>query len=89
MPKYPKNFTDVSFYTHRLSKSGRRKKIAGSTKAVSDFLVVVHEDNPTLNISELRNLITNKSLFLPCPDAVTVLNAYIKAGEGDIIPYWR
>jgi len=37
MPKYPKNYKDVEYYV-----PGRKRRIAGSTKAASDFLAIVH-----------------------------------------------
>lgn len=33
MPKYPKNYKDVEYFV-----PGRKRRVAGSTKAVSDFL---------------------------------------------------
>lgn len=84
MPKYPKNYKDVEYFV-----SGRKRRIAGSTKAVSDFLALVHEENPTLTIRELRELITDKSKFIVDWEAVEVLDAHIKAGCGDCIPSWK
>lgn len=84
MPKYPKNYKDVEYFV-----SGRKRRIAGSTKAVSDFLALVHEENPTLTIRELRELITDKSKFIVDWEAVEVLDAHIKAGYGDCIPSWK
>lgn len=82
MPKYLKGHTDVAFY---LSK---RKKIAGSTTATNDFLVIIHEDHPEMTISQLKELLLDKTKFIYHPEAIAVLDAYIKAGEGDTVPRW-
>lgn len=84
MPKYPKNYSDIEFHV-----PGRKKKLTGSTRATSDFLAIVHEDNPTLTIRQLRELISDSSRFIPEPEAIRVLDAHIKAGYGDTIPDWR
>ena len=86
MPKYPKNYHDVEFFS---ITSKRRKKIAGSTKAVSDFLVTVHEEHPAATISELREMLTDRTMYICQPDAVAVLDAYIRAGDGDRVPCWK
>lgn len=84
MPKYPKNYKDIEYYV-----PDRKRLIAGSTRAIYDFLVVVHENNPTLTIKQLCGLITDRSKFIFQPETVEVLNAYIKAGYGDYVPAWR
>lgn len=84
MPKYPKNHRDVEYYA-----PGRKKAIAGSTVSTSDFLVMVHNDNPDATILELKKLITDPSKYILFPDAVEVLDAYIKVGQADYIPQWR
>lgn len=84
MPKYPKNHKDVEYYV-----PGRKRRIAGSTKATSDFLALVHQDHPDFTIFQLREVITNKTIFIKNTEAVSVLNAYIVAGYGDHIPNWR
>lgn len=58
MPKYPKNHKDVKYYVPQ-----RKTAIAGSTKATSDFLAIVHEENPDLTISQLRQLLVDKYIF--------------------------
>ena len=51
MSKYPKNYHDVEFYV----RTGKRKRpVAGSTKATSDFLAVVHKAHPGYTIRQLR-----------------------------------
>ena len=84
MPKYPKNHEDIEYYVN-----GRKRRIAGSTKAVNDFLVLVHKENPTFTIRQLRELITDRSRYILNREAVEVLDAYIKAGEGDEVPAWK
>ena len=84
MPKFPKNYQDVEYYVPE-----RKRKIAGSTKAASDFLVIIHQENPTFTIQQIRELITNRNKYILYPDAVEVLAAYIKAGYGDYIPKWK
>ena len=84
MPKYPKNYKDIEYYA-----PGRKKRIAGSTKATSDFLACLHEENRMLTIAQLRELITDRSKYIYEPEAVEVLDAYIKAGYGDYVPEWR
>lgn len=84
MPKYPKNYKDVEYYV-----KGRKRRIAGSTVATNDFLVLVHEQNPNATIVELRDALTDRSRWLPNPEAIEVLDAYIRAGYGDHIPNWR
>lgn len=77
---------DVEYWAHR----GKRKRpIAGSTKATSDFLVIVHEEHPCCTIAQLRDLLTDRTQYILEPEAVAVCDAYIKAGEGDVIPRWR
>ena len=49
MPKYPKNHKDVEYRV-----PGRKSRVAGSTKATSDFLAAVHEEHPAATIAELR-----------------------------------
>lgn len=84
MPKYPKNYHDVNYYAPK-----RKPPVAGSTKATSDFLAVVHEQHPTCTIRQLRDLLTDRTQYILEPEAVAVCDAYIKAGEGDVIPRWR
>ena len=84
MPKYPKNHKDVEYHV-----PGRKRRIAGSTKAASDFLAIVHEENPTATIAQLREIITDKTRYIREPEAVAVLVAHIAAGYGDHVPNWR
>ena len=84
MPKYPKNFKDVEYYVR-----GRKKRVTGSTKAISDLLASIHKENPTLTVWELRELITDRNKYILFPDAVEVLDAHIKIGYGDYIPDWK
>lgn len=84
MPKYPKNYACVGYYV-----PGRKRRVTGSTKATSDFLAMVHQLNPALTISQLYTLITDRSRWLPNPEAIAVLEAHISAGYGGYIPDWR
>lgn len=68
---------------------GRKRSVASSTKTTSDFLALVHEENPAATIAELRAIITDRSKWLLNPDAVAVLDAHIKAGFGGHVPNWR
>lgn len=84
MPKYPKNHKDVEYYV-----PGRKRRIAGSTKATGDFLALIHETHPTFTISQLHAVITDCTRYIPNPEAIEVLDAHIKAGHGDVVPNWR
>lgn len=84
MPKYPKNHKDVEYYV-----PGRKRRIAGSTKSTSDFLALLHRDHPQFTIFQLREIITDGTIFVLNPEAVSVLNDHIVAGYGDYIPDWR
>lgn len=68
---------------------GRKRRVAESTVATSRFLAIVHEDNPTATISQIREIITDKTKYIIDPEAVAVLDAHIQAGYGDYIPNWR
>lgn len=84
MPGYPKGYTDVEYYV-----PGRKRRVTGSTKATSDFLAIVHEQNPSATISQLYGILTDRSQWLLNPEAVAVLEAHISAGYGNHIPNWR
>jgi hypothetical protein len=80
---------DVQYYVmDRKAKYGR-KIVAGSTKATNDLLVIIHEEYPTFTIKQLKALLTDRTQFIYNPEAVAVLDAYIKAGHGDRIPNWK
>lgn len=49
---------------------------------------IVCEENPTLTIQELRDLITDKTQYIYNPEAVAVLDVHIKKGYGECIPNW-
>lgn len=84
MPRYPKNYADVKYHV-----PGRERPIAGSTRAVSDFLVIVHEANPAATIEQLRAIITDRQNYIPNYEAIAVLDAHISAGHGGRVPDWR
>lgn len=87
MPKRLGNYKgDVEFYP---PVKNRKKPIAYSTKATSDFLVLVASLNPRMNIRELRDVLTDKEKWILDPDAVKVCDAYIEKGYGDYVPVWR
>lgn len=81
--KFPKNYQDVEYYV-----SGRKRRIAGSTRATRHFLAIVHEENPTATIAQLKELLMDKTRYILCPEAVEVLDAHISAGYGNHIPEW-
>ena len=66
----------------------RKKPLTRSTKATSDFLAMVHQQYPKETIAELRNRITNRSHYLPNPDAIQILDDHVNAGYGAKIPNW-
>ena len=84
MAKRPKTCMDVVYHVPK-----RKRPVTGSARATSDFLALVHIDNPTLTIQQLKELITDRTRFLFAPEAVAVLDAHIAAGYGNYIPEWR
>lgn len=84
MPKYPRNYADVEYHV-----PGRKRRVAGSTKAVSDFLVIIHEENPAATIEQIKAIISDRQKYIPNYDAIAVLDAHIQAGYGGYIPNWR
>ena len=84
MPKYQRNHVDVEYYV-----PGRKRRVAGSTKPTSDFLVMIHQQHPTATIRQMYAIITDRSQWLPNPEAIAVLKAHISAGYGGYIPDWR
>lgn len=84
MPKRRRYSLGTDYYV-----PGRKRPVAESTVAAGYFLEIVHQDNPTATISQLREIITDKTRFITDPEAVAVLDAHIKAGYGDHIPNWR
>ena len=80
------NAADAHYY----ASSGKRKRpIAGSSIVTMNFLVCLHEMYPDDTINQLRALLMDRTQFLPQPEAVAVLDAYIKIGEGDTVPRWH
>lgn len=76
---------DVHFFLH-IKK--RKTPIYGTTKATSDFLALVHADNPGMTISQLHRLLTDETKFILEPEAIACLEAYMEAGEQNVIPNW-
>lgn len=66
----------------------RKKRLVEATSATGRFLGIVCEENPTLTIQELRDLITDKTQYIYNPEAVAVLDVHIKKGYGECIPNW-
>ena len=83
---YPRIKSDVYWLRH---KGNSKRPVAYSTVATSDFLALIHEQRPFFSINQLKELINDKTQYIYNPDANAVLNAYIKAGEGDIVPQWH
>lgn len=79
-----KNRADVEYYV-----PGRKRRVASSTKAVSDFLAILHEQNPTATILELHSMITDRRQFIRFPEAIAVLEAHINSGHGAHVPNWK
>jgi len=77
-------YYDVEYYV-----PGRKKSITGSTRPISAFLAIVHEENPALSISQLRELLLDCTRYLINPDAIAVLDTHIEAGYGDYVPQWK
>ena len=69
---------DVLFYPH----DARTRPIASSTKASSDLLAALAQDNPSASIGQIRDLIHFDR------EAVAVCDAYISIGEGELVPRW-
>ncbi len=85
MKKRRKNVGDVHFW----SKSEKRKRpITTATTATSEYLAAVHEQHPRATIRELRDLLSDRRRYIQDPEALAVLDAYIKAGEGETVPRW-
>lgn len=81
-----KGTSDVYFFARNAK---RKRPIAGSTVATNQFLVWLHEEHPDYTINQLRDLLLDWTQFLTQPEALAVLDAYIKVKEGDIVPRWR
>ena len=84
MPKRRRYSLGTDYYV-----PGRKRPVAESTVATGQFLEIVHQDNPAATISQIREIITDKTRYIICPEAVAVLDAHIEAGYGDHIPNWR
>ena len=80
---------DVHYYIRDRKYKRGYKIIAGSTKATNDLLVIVHEEYPNFTVNQLKTLLTDRRQFIYNPEAVAVLDAYIKAGWGNQIPNWK
>lgn len=77
---------DISFFAH---DPNRKKPITWSTQATNDFLVLIHNAYPGLSIGQLRDMLMDKTQFIYNPEAIAVLDAYIRVGEKEEIPNWK
>ena len=84
MSKFPKNFKPVEYFV-----PGRKRRIAGSTQSTNNFLVIIHNVYPTFTISQLREVLTDRTQWILNPEAIEVLDAHIKVGFGDYVPDWK
>lgn len=75
---------DVEYYV-----PGKKRRVAGSTKATSDFLTMVHNQYPSYTISQLYALVIDRSKYIKFPEAIEVLEKHLKAGYSDYVPKWR
>ena len=75
---------DVQYYV-----PGRKRPVAGSTVATSDFLGMLHEMHPGWTVAQLRAELADRSRWIFNPEANEVLDAHVKAGRGDWVPQWR
>lgn len=73
----------VEFYV-----KGRKRPIAYSTLVVSNSLALLHEEHPSLTISQLRELLADESKYVGVYDDLAVLDAHIACGHGDDVPNW-
>lgn len=84
LPKAPKGWysRDVEWYSIKKSRGTKRGKLlACSTKATSDLIVMLAEDNPKATIKEIPQMINFDG------EAEKVLQAYIDKGQGEEIVY--
>lgn len=56
----------------------KKKRFVEATSATARFLGIVCEENPTLTIQEIYDLITDKTQYVYSPETVAVLDAHIK-----------
>lgn len=56
MIKYPKNHQDVEYYA-----TGRKRRVAGSTKSIGDILAMAHAEHPEFTVTELRGVLSDAS----------------------------
>lgn len=75
---------DVEYYV-----PGKKRRVAGSTKATSDFLTMMYNQYPSYTISQLYALAIDRSKYIKFPEAIEVLEKHLKAGYGDHVPEWR
>lgn len=82
MPKIKRN--DVEYYVR-----GRKKPIAYSTKATSDFLVMISKQHPNMTIAEIRKELADSNKWIPNYEAIAVIDKYLEYESEDYIPVFR
>lgn len=78
---------DCHYHVPTKSDKKKEKVIAYSTKAASDFLGLLCEENPNQTICELKKILITK--YIPDHESIMVLDKHIECGYGDLIPRWR
>ncbi len=73
---------DVTFYW-------KGKKVAGSTVATSEFLVLVQQIYQGATIMQLYTVLQDKTKWLRNEEALGVLETYIQKGAGNMVPQWN
>ena len=88
MRKCRGNVGDVQFWLLSAKRKRPITTATTATTATSEYLVAIHEQHPRATIRELRDLLSDRRRYIPDPEALAVLDAYIKAGEGETVPRW-
>lgn len=78
---------DCTYYVPIKTHKNKEKVIAYSTKATSDFLGLLCENNRGKTVSELKKILTTE--YIPDRESIMVLDKHIECGYGDLIPRWR
>lgn len=84
MAKRRRGIGDVEYHVF-----GKKRPVAGSSVATSDFLAAVQDLHPTATIDQLRAILSDRSQWLPNLDVLATLDAHIEAGYGSYISHWR
>lgn len=78
---------DCAYYVPTKTNKNKEKVIAYSTKAASDLLGLLCEENPDKIICELKEILITE--YIPDHESIMVLDKHIECGYGDLIPRWR